>query len=96
VSTSSSPALVLTGSRCAVAEKRGISPVYRGWNAGSRIEKAKGDGHGRYDNKVRVFEQGRVCAEDGCNTVLSLYNRRLLCSIHESLRHRYGGPRSLH
>ena len=70
-------------------------PVYRGFHVGSRAEKARGDGHGRYDNKVQVFTSGRACAVEGCNTTLSVYNRQPLCSLHEPIRHRFGGPRNL-
>lgn len=35
----------------------------------------------------RVYEAGRVCAEEGCDTRLSMYNRSKLCWQHEPLRY---------
>ena len=35
----------------------------------------------------RVFSTGRVCAEDGCETRLSMYNKSKLCWQHEPLRY---------
>jgi hypothetical protein len=32
----------------------------------------------------RRFDEGRVCAEDGCVTVLSVYNSSDLCWQHEA------------
>jgi hypothetical protein len=31
---------------------------------------------------VQSFVTGRVCAEHGCATVLSIYNGNSLCSLH--------------
>jgi hypothetical protein len=31
----------------------------------------------------RTFPRGRVCAEDGCGTRLSIYNEGRFCSRHE-------------
>jgi len=31
----------------------------------------------------RTFSRGRVCAEDGCGTRLSIYNEGRYCSQHE-------------
>ena len=36
-------------------------------------------GHGR---PARTFERGRVCAETGCNTKLSIYNDSDHCCLH--------------
>lgn len=35
----------------------------------------------------RVFAPGRVCAEEGCDTRLSIYNKSTLCWQHEPLRY---------
>jgi hypothetical protein len=35
----------------------------------------------------RKFEAGRVCAEEGCETRLSIYNKSKLCWQHEPLRY---------
>jgi hypothetical protein len=35
----------------------------------------------------RLYSTGRVCAEDGCDTILSRYNRSKLCWQHEPLRY---------
>ena len=37
-------------------------------------------GHGR---PSRTFARGRVCAEDGCETKLSIYNEGRYCFQHE-------------
>jgi len=37
-------------------------------------------GHGR---PSRTFPEGRVCAEPGCDTKLSIYNESEFCSLHE-------------
>jgi hypothetical protein len=31
----------------------------------------------------RTFPEGRVCAEDGCETKLSIYNEGAYCCLHE-------------
>ncbi len=33
---------------------------------------------------TKTSARGRVCAADGCNTVLSVYNDSPVCSVHES------------
>jgi hypothetical protein len=35
--------------------------------------------------KITVYPDRRVCADDGCATVLSVYNAKTLCSVHEPL-----------
>jgi hypothetical protein len=35
----------------------------------------------------RVFEQGRVCMEDQCETKLSRYNWAEYCSVHQPVRY---------
>jgi hypothetical protein len=37
-------------------------------------------GHGR---PSRTFPRGRICAEDACETLLSIYNEGRYCSRHE-------------
>lgn len=34
----------------------------------------------------RRYPEGRVCVQDGCRTVLSVYNPSRLCSQHETVR----------
>lgn len=34
-------------------------------------------------NRVRVHERGRICAHDGCATILSIYNPEKYCSAHQ-------------
>jgi hypothetical protein len=34
----------------------------------------------------RTFPKGRVCAAEGCGTVLSIYNRSEFCWQHEPVR----------
>ncbi len=45
----------------------------------------------RRSERVRVFGRGRVCAVEGCDTVLSAYNPFSFCVVHES---RESPPRS--
>jgi hypothetical protein len=33
-----------------------------------------------------TFDRGRVCAREGCGTQLSVYNRSLLCWLHEDAK----------
>lgn len=40
----------------------------------------------------RTFARGRVCAERGCGTVLSIYNPGSRCAIHAPATHLVGGP----
>ena len=35
----------------------------------------------------RVYSTGRVCAHEGCETRLSMYNKSKLCWQHEPLRY---------
>jgi hypothetical protein len=35
----------------------------------------------------RTYARGRVCAEEGCGTVISIYNRSRYCWLHEPLRY---------
>ena len=35
----------------------------------------------------RTWGRGRVCAEEGCTTRLSMYNRSKLCWNHEPIRY---------
>jgi hypothetical protein len=37
----------------------------------------------RIGEKVSSFPAGRVCGEDRCVTVLSVYNSAAFCSVHE-------------
>jgi len=34
---------------------------------------------------VRSFTGGRICAHEGCATVLSIYNGNVFCSLHQRL-----------
>jgi hypothetical protein len=38
-----------------------------------------------YSRPTRTFAQGRVCAESGCGTRLSIYNDGDYCYLHEPL-----------
>lgn len=29
------------------------------------------------------YESGRVCEAEGCKTILSIYNKKAVCSVHE-------------
>jgi hypothetical protein len=35
----------------------------------------------------RTFEEGRVCADEGCETRLSIYNKSKLCWQHAPVRY---------
>lgn len=37
------------------------------------------------EGSVRRFPNGRVCAEEGCNTRLSIYNDGDFCARHEPM-----------
>ncbi len=43
-------------------------------------------GHFRRKDAIPVFPQGRICAHLGCETLLSIYNRAPLCSLHVAER----------
>src|SRR5512141_1594997 len=38
---------------------------------------------GRRSDRVRMYREGRVCAEPGCGTVLSVYNPSSRCAVHQ-------------
>jgi hypothetical protein len=38
---------------------------------------------GRRSDRVRTYNEGRVCAEPGCTTVLSVYNSSSRCAVHQ-------------
>jgi hypothetical protein len=46
---------------------------------------------GQPGREPRTYREGRVCDADGCETLLSRYNRSDLCWQHEPLR-AYLGP----
>ena len=33
-------------------------------------------------DRVPVRQRGRICAQDGCDTILSIYNPAKLCAVH--------------
>jgi len=37
------------------------------------------------DRPSRSFKAGRVCRENGCETILSIYNNGSFCSQHEPM-----------
>ncbi len=43
----------------------------------------------------RVYAAGRVCAAEGCETRLSIYNPQSFCALHAALRSR-GSARGVH
>lgn len=34
-------------------------------------------------SRIKTFPSGRLCAHEGCGTVLSIYNTRKRCSLHD-------------
>jgi hypothetical protein len=42
----------------------------------------------------KVSARGRVCVNDGCSTVLSIYNESPNCSMHERILPKWGTRRS--
>lgn len=40
----------------------------------------------REDQRIPRFLRGRVCAEEGCCTLLSTYNGAVYCWVHEAPR----------
>ena len=57
------------------------TPVTTSINAWRRVSQT---------DRVAVRQRGRVCAHDGCDTILSIYNPARYCSAHvtEALGHR--------
>jgi len=51
-----------------------------GTDVGTSIGGSWFTGHGR---PSRTFAPGRVCAEPGCETKLSIYNESDFCYVHE-------------
>lgn len=47
------------------------------------IDSIGGELLGGARGKVLRFPTGRVCAEPGCRTRLSVYNRRPRCAVHD-------------
>lgn len=45
-----------------------------------------GSGPGSAGSRPRTYADGRICGVDGCETVLSRYNRTELCWQHEPRR----------
>ncbi|MGI8794593.1 MAG: hypothetical protein ACR2H3_15700 [Acidimicrobiales bacterium] len=37
------------------------------------------------DRPSRSFKRGRVCEEDDCRTILSMYNNGSFCSLHQPM-----------
>jgi hypothetical protein len=49
-------------------------------------------------DRVRSYQSGRVCADPGCDTILSIYNPSKYCSMHAQLAaggRRRGSPRPI-
>jgi hypothetical protein len=44
------------------------------------------------NSKVVSYDAGRVCLQEACSTVLSVYNKSPFCSVHEP-RTRFTGAR---
>ncbi|HUS61917.1 MAG TPA: hypothetical protein VMY34_06945 [Acidimicrobiales bacterium] len=40
---------------------------------------------GGTDRPSKAFKKGRVCVDDGCTTVLSMYNHGAYCSLHQPM-----------
>ena len=38
---------------------------------------------GRRSDRIRFYGQGRVCAQPGCTTLLSMYNPSSRCAVHQ-------------
>ena len=38
---------------------------------------------GPRSDRVRIYGEGRVCAEPGCTTLLSVYNPSSRCAVHQ-------------
>ncbi len=38
---------------------------------------------GRRGDRVKAYRMGRVCAEPGCTTILSIYNPSPRCAVHQ-------------
>jgi hypothetical protein len=46
----------------------------------------RGTGVRELPRKNRTYPDGRVCAQEGCGTRLSVYNRSSMCWQHEPVR----------
>ena len=40
---------------------------------------------GGSERPSRSFKRGRVCHEDGCTTILSMYNDGKFCALHQPM-----------
>lgn len=38
---------------------------------------------GARHSRIKTFPSGRLCAHEGCRTVLSIYNTRKQCALHD-------------
>jgi hypothetical protein len=48
----------------------------------AHVKAIGGESIGGTPRRSRVYRAGRVCARQGCDTRLSMYNRKNTCSIH--------------
>lgn len=51
-------------------------------------ETLKGEYADRWAHPHKRYPDGRVCATEGCGTVLSMYNPRAHCWVHDVTRQR--------
>ena len=76
----------------ASARLRAASAVHDGVDANHAVDRGEVPANGprRAGRGHRAsFGEDRVCARNGCETRLSRYNRKALCSVHESDRDRH-------
>lgn len=49
-----------------------------------RDDQLRANEPGTSKTKQKTYPSGRVCSEEGCNTILSVYNPEEFCSLHEN------------
>jgi hypothetical protein len=54
--------------------------------SGSEREPIKGRQADSHNVKKTLYAEGRICAQEGCATILSRYNRRSYCWQHDDTR----------
>jgi hypothetical protein len=47
------------------------------------LEAIGGELLGAHQSRVKALQSGRVCAQEGCRTMLSIYNSHDKCALHD-------------
>jgi hypothetical protein len=62
-------------------------PFYEGCGMRDEPLKLRGSSVQALPKRNRVWSKDRTCAEDGCITRISIYNRSRYCWMHEPVRY---------